>query len=499
MASISTAVDLSAVARVVGIQTIFKNLRNGSVAILPQRIAIIGQGSTAAVYSTDKQQVTSATQAGNIFGYGSPVHLAVKQLLPVNGDGVGTIPVTVYPLADHASGVVSLGKITPTGSATSSGQFRVLVNNIRSEAFVIGTGDTVAEACANISQAINAVLDMPVVAAVVANEVTVTSKWKGLSANDIYIQVIGPADLGMTFAVTQPTGGLVNPEVGSALNKFGTVWETMVLNCLNPQDTDAFNAYSDFGEGRWGSLVRKPLVVFTGNTDESVDTATAITKLRKTDRTNVQLVSPGALDFPFAVAARQLARIAVTANENPPCDYGSLQATGLTPGADGVQWQYNVRDQAVKNGSSTVEVRDGIVTISDVITFYHPTGDDIPAYRYVCDVVKLQNIIFNLDLIFATAEWDGAPLIPDDQPTVNPRAKKPKMAVAAICRVVDSLGLEAIISDTGFTKKNTFAQISTQNPKRLDVTTTVKLSGNTNILSVDLNFGFYFGTSQIVG
>ncbi len=497
--AISNAVDLSAVARVVGIETIFKNLRNGSLAILPQRIAIVGQGSTSAVYSTDKQQVTSATQAGNIFGYGSPIHLAVKQLLPTNGDGVGTIPVTVYPLADHASGVASSGKITPTGSATSSGQFRVLVNNIRSEPFVITTGDTLAQASADIALAINSVLDMPVTAAVVSNEVTLTSKWKGISANDIYIQVIGPADLGMTFAVTQPTGGLVNPSVTSALNKFGTVWETLVINCLNATDTDAFNEYKDFGVGRWGALVRKPLVVFTGNTEESVDTATTITNARKDDHVNVQLVSPGALDLPFAVAARQVARIAVVANENPPCDYGSQQANGLTPGADGVQWQHNVRDQAVKKGSSTVEVRDGIVTISDVVTFYHPTGDEVPAYRYVCDIVKLQNIIFNLDLIFVTPEWDGAPLIPDDQPTVNPRAKKPKMAVAAICSVVDSLGLEAIISDTGFTKKNTFAQISTQNPKRLDVTTTVKLSGNTNILSVDLNFGFYFGTAQIVG
>jgi len=32
----------------------------------------------------------------------------------------------------------------------------------------------------------------------------------------------------------------------------------------------------------------------------------------------------------------------------------------------------------------------------------------------------------------------------------------------------------------------------------LDVTTTVQLSGNANIISVDLNFGFFFGTSAIV-
>ena len=497
--ALSTAVDLSAVARVVGIETIYKNLRNGSIAILPQRIAIVGQGSTEAIYSTEKQQVTSATQAGNIFGHGSPIHLAVKQLLPTNGDGVGTIPVTVYPLADHTSGIAATGKITPTGEPLESAEFRVVVNGVRSEAVVIQTGDTVTEASEQIVDAINAVLDMPVKAVLSVNDVQLTAKWKGTTSNDIYIQVLGPADTGITFAVTQLTGGLADPGVDSAIAQFGTVWETMVLNCLGSKVIPALDAFRDFGEGRWGALVRKPLVVFSGNTDETVTEATTITNARKTDRVNVQLVSPGAMDFPFVVAARQLARIAVVANENPPCDYGSQQATGLTPGPDGVQWLYPDRDQAVKKGSSTIDVRDGVVNISDVVTFYHPTGEETPAYRYVCDIVKLQNIIFNLDLIFATKEWDGAPLIPDDQPTVNPRAKKPKMAIAAISSVVDSLGLEAIISDPIFTKKNTFAQISTNNPKRLDVSTTVKLSGNTNILSVDLNFGFYFGTAQIVG
>jgi phage tail sheath gpL-like len=202
--------------------------------------------------------------------------------------------------------------------------------------------------------------------------------------------------------------------------------------------------------------------------------------------------------LPFVVAARQLARIAPTANNNPPQDYGSQIATGLVPGADGEQWTYADRDSAVKKGSSTIEVKDGVVNLSDIVTFYHPSGDAIPAYRYVVDIVKVQNILFNLDLIFATKEWDGAPLIPDDQPTTNRSAKKPKTAVAAISSLLDSLGLNAIISDPETAKKNTLASINAQNPKRLDVSTTVQLSGNTNIISVDFNWGFYFGTTPTV-
>ena len=139
-----------------------------------------------------------------------------------------------------------------------------------------------------------------------------------------------------------------------------------------------------------------------------------------------------------------------------------------------------------------------MVNVSDVVTFYHPTGDPLPAYRFVVDVVKVMNILFHLDLIFATDEWDGAPLIPDDQPTANRSAKKPKTAVAAVCAMIDSLGLNAFISDPETAKANTFAEIDSMNPKRLNVLTTMQISGNSNIISVDFNFGFFFGTPTVV-
>ena len=68
------SVDASAVARVVGITTEFKNLRAGRVVFLPQRVALVGQGTTVAQasYSNDKAVVTSALQVGQTYGFGSP-------------------------------------------------------------------------------------------------------------------------------------------------------------------------------------------------------------------------------------------------------------------------------------------------------------------------------------------------------------------------------------------------------------------------------------------
>lgn len=492
--SVSTAIDNSAVARVVGIKTNFKDLRAGRVLYLPQRIAIVGQGSSTATYATTKQQVTSAYQAGSLYGFGSPIHLAVMQLFPANGDGVGTIPVTIYPLEDHASGVVATGSITPSGAATGTGSFKIKINNIESSAFSVANGDTVANITAKIHTAIASNVNMPMVSTDNSTDVSLTSKWKGASANDLHIEIVPTStdNTGVTFGMTQPTGGANNPDVDTALAQVGNVWETMLLNCMDIADTATLDKYNVFGEGRWGALVRKPLVVFTGNTASTVASATSISDSRKLDRVNAQLVCPGSKDLPFVIASRQLAKIAVIANNNPAHDYASQKATGINAGADSVQWNYVDRDLAVKAGSSTIEVKDGVVNISDTVTFYHPEGDLTPAYRYVVDIVKLQNIIFNVDLIFASDSWDGAPLIPDNQPTVNPAAKKPVMAVAALGVLLDDLALQALISDPETAKTNTQAVISSSNAKRLDVATVVQLSGNTNIISVDLDFGFYF-------
>lgn len=487
------SIDVSAVARVVGIDTVFKDLRGDNIAFLPQRIAVVGQGSTASTYPTTKAQVTDAATVGSTYGFGSPLHRVCQTLLP----RVGTIPVTVYPLEDDASGVAAAGDITPAGAATEAGAYRVVINNVESDEFVINVGDTVATIVTAMTAAINANLDMPVVAGDNTTDVTLTAKWEGVSGNAIVASVEGPS-VGVTFAITQPTGGLVNPSVAPALAQIGNVWETLVINCLDADDTTALDAFQAEGETRWGQLVRKPFVAFYGNTATTVSAATSVTSTRTDDRVNSQLVAPGSTDLPFVVAAAQVAEIARIANNNPPQMYTSQVARDLTPGADGDQWDFVERDQAIKAGSSTVEVIDGNVNISNVVTPFAPVGQTQPAYRFVVDIIKVMNTIFNIDLVFASAEWAGAPLIPDNQPTTNLTAKKPKLAVAAVHRIIDALALEAILSDPETAKANTFAQIDTQNPKRLNVQTAVQISGNTNIIDVTLNFGFFFGTATVV-
>lgn len=496
--AISTAVSLGAVARVVGIKTQFVNTNVGGLANLPQRVALFGQGASASVFSTDKRQITSSQEAGTLYGFGSPLHLASLQLLPLNGDGLGSIPLTVFPLEDDVSGAPAVGNIATTGAGVKAGALQIVVNGIPSSEFVVEVGDTEVELSPKIIAAVNGVLSMPVIASTALTSVDLTSKWDGTSANSLSIVITGATDTGAVFTVTQPVGGLVNPSITAALAQVGNVWETLVLNCLDVGDSATLDEFSTFGEGRWGTLTRKPLVVFTGHTLADPVDIVAITDTRKTDRVNSFLANPGSVNLPFVSAAGQLARIALIANNNPARDYGRQAAPYIEPGADGVQWTYVQRDLAVKGGASTVEVHDGVVDVSDTVTAFHPDGDPLPAYRFVKDIVALQNIIFNVDLIFNTAAWDGAPLIPDDQPTINASARKPKNARAALSVLSDNLGLVALISDPAYSKTNTRAEIDSQNPNRLNIVYPVKLGGNVNINSIDINFGFYFGTSAVI-
>ena len=592
------SVDASAVARVVGIDTKFEDLRAGSVLFLPQRVAVFAQGESAVSYSQDKVQITSAKQVGDGYGYNSEAYMVFRELFPSNGDGIGTIPATFYPLVDNSGSAAAAGDVAPSGSATTAAAFRIRIGGVLSGEFVIPVGVVdVTAGCISISDAVLATLGMPVktlftygvvtatpdggntgdgtVTALSAsgaptpgvyslicntavaeggeftlidpNGVTIstslvmdigsgnstvfvvggltftitdgtadfiigdsfdieapatnvafTAGWKAATTNDIEIEVIGPS-VGVSFAITVMAGGLVNPSITTALAQVGGIWETMFLNCGRFDDTVILDEFNTFGEGRWGQLLRKPMMAFVGCTKLTPATATVVSSTRTADRVNVQLNAPGSPNMPCVVAARLLARIAKVANNNPPKDYGSQRATGITPGTDGEQWDYPQRDQVVKAGASTIEVKDGIVNVADTVTMYAPIGEVPPAYRYAVDIVKLMQVIFNIDLIFANEEWDGAPLIPDNQATTNPAARKPKDAKAQVASVVDALGLAAIISDPETAKESITANIDPGNPKRLNVTVTVQLSGNVGIISVDLKFGFFFGTADIIG
>lgn len=491
-------IDASVVARVLGVETQFVNLIGTSVFLLPQQVALFGQGSTLSTFSVVPAKHTTAAAIGTAYGFGSPLHLAALKLLPVFGGGLGPIPLTVYPFVDDGGASPALGDITPAGVHVGAASYRVVMNGIRSAAFTIADGEGFAVLKTRITAAINGEVNMPMVAVDgVGDEVDLTSKWEGLSANDISVSIEGPSQ-GITFAFTQPAGGLVDPDVDLQLANITTKWETLLVSCFPIGTEVELDKFEAWGEPRWGALIRQPAHVITGSNETTLATLTAISATRKADRVNALVWVSGAVELPLQIAAAGAARIAAQGNANPPVDYAGQTLDVTASLVPGDPLTFDERDTAVQAGLSTSEQADSTVFLSDTVTFYHPDGEVPPAHRYVVDNVKLQQLIFNLTLIFEADEWKGAPLVPDDQVITNPAARKPKDAKAAVARMIDGAGEAALISDPESAKKTITSVIDNTNPKRLNVAVTVQISGNSNVIDVTLNFGFFFGSPIVV-
>ena len=486
------SVDVQAMSRVLGIDVEARNFNVGNTPYLPQRVAIVGQGNSDSQYDTKKYIVLTSEEVAEKYGYGSPLHLATEMLLPANNDGIGAIPLTLYALKDKESAIAASGEIAITGTATETKSFKIYIGGISAQV-VISKSDDAEAGLKKIKDAIDGVLKMPCKTSEVADgKLTLTAKWKGESGNQISINIEDALVNGLTISKTDFKNGAVNPDVNDALNQINDIWETFILNCLNYNDADTLEKYRTFGEGRWVNTVKKPCLVAHGCADD-FRTRTAVTDApaQINDKINFLIVSVGSEELPFRIAARGLAKdIVTTANSNPATNYkGTL--TQLKAGDDIKQEDWTIRDKAVKLGSSTnIKIGDS-AALNDTVTFYHPKSDNIGVWKYVCDIVKIMNVLYNCELIFASDEWKGVPLQPDSATPRNPNTKRPKDAKTALTILAENLEADSIISDSAFTLENMTVSIDSQNPKRLNWKFPVKISGNVEVISGDIYVGVY--------
>jgi phage tail sheath gpL-like len=479
----------SSISRITGVNVEYRNFNAGGGGYLPQRLAVFGVGNDDAEYSLQKHEsIGSADAIAKRYGYGSPLHLAARQLFPIGGGGAN-FPVTFYPLRPLNTAVASEGAISADGIAAAAGSGMVCIGGIETE-FPIAKAATADEVLGAIKHAINIKLEMPVIAGDIDNgELLLTAKWKGDSGNDIKVEIETIVS-GFTFGITAFSGGALDPDIEPALAAIGPIWETFILSCFSWKKTSRLNQFQLFSEGRWNELEKKPCVIAHGSTDD-YETRTAVTDLRKNDYANFLVQSTGSRELPFVIAARGLVSdIMTNANSNPPLGY-SGKLTGLAAGKDEDQENYLVRNNAVSKGASTNIKTGSVAELNDIITFYHPDGEAIPPRRYVVDLVKLQNVVFNVRMITESDEKKGAPLVSDITATSNPRAIQPKTVKTELMNLATALAKAAIIQEPLFTKENLIVKIDSFNPKRLNFQYPVKLSGNVEVISGDIYFGFY--------
>lgn len=488
-------IDPTAVASAAGTSFKYTDSRLNKTTFKKQKIAVIAQGNTAAAasYSLDPFLVTGgANEIATKMGSGSPAHLEMLELFPESGGGVGTVEVTMYPLKDHGSGAPAAGLITPSGTATEAGSFFLRFGGIQTSAIPFVAGAVVpTTVCNAIRAAILAVPKMPVIGAGTTTA-TIITKWAGLTANEIKIEVIGDTK-GMVLTVVQPVNGLNNPVIDAALTAIGSDWESIIINQFGPTDATALEAIRLWQAARWEVLEHKPAVAICGTNETSMTTLTAITDARKSDNANVVIPVPGSPNPGFVIAAAAAGVLAKEANNNPASGYNRLALERIIPGSKGVQWNYSTRDSAVSKGCSTTELIDNQAVLADVVTCYHPSGEVPPAYQQVVNIVKLMNVAHTFDVEFNSRKWQGAVLIGDDDSSDNPRAVRPKDIKATVAGLNRGLGKVAILRDIAYTNSNIIVEIDSQNPNRVNITNPIRLSSNINITDVTNQFSYVFG------
>lgn len=498
----SSAVSEELISTVVGYK-IKKGVPATITQNLPQRIAIlceVNDANQSSVNFDEPVEITSAKQAGELFGFGSPAHSVMRILRPVNGSGVAGIPTIVYPQEVAVGATARVVEVVPSGVATKNATHTVIVCGRTSldgfsYNFTVNTGDTTAEITQKIEDAINGVEGCPFTATNDSYSTTATTKWSGLTSNDATIEIdTNGVDAGITYTVNEITTGSGTPAIIGALNNFGEDWNTVVINTYGLDSTtldtlEDFNGVPDPDNptGRFASTVMKPFFAFTGFTSKASSAATAM-DARKGEVTIVTCPAPGSTALPYEAAANCALLYAPQAQNNPQLD---LQNKSYPDMPSGITMDYVNRDAFVKKGLSTIAIEGGKIVLKDFVTTYHPVGENPPQFRYVRSLTIDLNIYFRYKILEGLNVMNKA-IASNNSIVSATNVIKPIQWKQLLISFADQLALDALITDVSFMKDSIVVDISDVNPDRLSTEFSYKRTGFSRISSTDAEANFNF-------
>jgi phage tail sheath gpL-like len=504
---LSDAVGIERLSRIVGYKLtggVFSEVSPN----LPQRIAIIGQANTAnqgTLVGNVGQVVTTAKEVGDLYGYGSPLHMAMRILKPVSGDGTGGIPLIVYPQLADPAGVAQEFTITVVGTATASGtQYvevagRTAIDGI-AYSYVVEKDDTATIIAGKIADSINAVLASPVTATSALGVVTLVTKWKDQNTDGLSVQVdTNGLSLGVTYAATDTVSGDGNVTVAASLANFGNDWNTIVLNTYSTDQEDILDELEAFNgkpsatnpTGRYTGTIMKPFISLVGSTSVGVDFSA-----RREEVTNAVCLADQSNAFGFEAAANMCVLFARTSQDNPHLDVAGQSYPDMPiSNASSTMKDYDSRDTLMKTGVSTSYIVNGAYQVQDFITSYRPDGISVPQYRYCRNLMIDFNVRFGYYLLEQINVVDH--VIANDNDTVSAtKVVKPKQWIAVLDKYADDLALRALIVDAPFMQDSTQVALSSVNPDRLETFFRYKRSGFMRVASTTAEAGFNFGSGN---
>lgn len=486
-----------------------------SASVVPRKILIIGtyDPSKTAVVANKPIQVFSADDVGAQTGFGFMLHrLAMKAFQGSQG-----VETWIIPQAEAAAAGAGAGSVAFAASSALAGTIYLYIAGD-----LVSVNVTASESASDIATAVAAAINadkrLPVTATASSGTVTITAKSKGPWGNAIPIKTnLNPGEVlptGVTATITALSTGSGVPDISDALDALGTGdlanedFFTDVVHGYGSASTatlDAISTYngaSDDYTGCYAKEVARPFRALCGDVATGSAGLSALIALgdgRKTDRTNGIIAVPGSANHPDEIAALAIGIMARINNVRAEETYINVVLPGIYPGAVADRWTstHANRDLAVKAGVSTTLIKSGVVTMQNIVTFYHPdsVAQESNGYRAMRNISILQNLLYNYRANFEGAKWTGITIVSDTSEVSDPidreKARDVDSVLDDLIALADVFAKKAWIYSASYTKSELAAGDRVTERAGLtgfDISFPVILSGEGGIYNSEIKF-----------
>ncbi len=462
---------------------------------------IVGQyDQTLAAGITDDVpvKVTTADQAGTLFGFGSELHRQAMWIFGALGgfyDNMWAVPIAEPGAAVKASGDIVFG----AGPATSGGTFRFsiggdIVNvNVAIDDTITGIGDALVAA-------ITAELGASVTAVNALGTVTVTAKTAGVNGNEISL-VLNPSgqtdeDLnpaGVTVTVPGSggylTGGVGATDVSGIWANLGSRWYTHISGPY----TDATNlaSYDAAGDARFDPGTNRFFAAYFGYVKENYAAALAVPAT-----INSKWINPTWEDRSYSPRWEMQAAVMGFSMASMALDPGrpfKTLAVGIPVNPATPNRTYDENDALFRAGMGYFNVDTaGALRIGDLATTYRTAPGGAPTEEWF-DTVAIhlrQQKSFNLETLFLGSPYERGIVADDTTITAKDYVIKPAKVITDLFGMIDFWNSEGWTKNPATVKATVAAEINTGNNSRIDAELTDDPAQALRIIAVKYKFLF---------
>lgn len=447
-------------ARITAVDTNNKN-PNLSISEIPRKLLLIGSASSDAVCKKDMPTKIKGKKVIDSFGVGSALHQMING---VNNSSNNAFELYAAAVSEDESATEATADITVTGEASSNGTLSIYIGGEK-VSVVVKTGENADTIHANIIKKISSQINLPVKASDGTGKVTLTSKWKGNTANDITLgQNLTEDELssnpqGITVTLGTFSGGAGEVSLEKVLSNFGSEHYTCIATAFT--DKTNLDLLMERAEELFSETENKGFYAIGGFNSQKSDYMSFIEgRNDKYFSAFWAEKSPTPTYMIAALTARTIENsLAVsTATQLDGAIDGILQ--GVSPYRN-----YEAKDEIVSAGGCTVIYNEfGEVLFENTRTTFKKAddGSESDAFSFIQTIGKIQLIQYELKTTFSKPPYYQAVLVSDEStPSPDVNAVKPITAKADVITLIRSWESRGILNNASSSIEGLSANIDT--------------------------------------